>query len=110
MDIVLEGFDTYLFDPIYASIFPVAPKSAAYNAFSGNGSASIATVKDIPTPQYNNWEYRPASQFLSFKPSSWAYQSSWQRDDPWRQFISLFTITWCAYYIKSVQPKSIYTN
>jgi lathosterol oxidase len=97
MDLVLEVFDTYLFDPVYASLLPIAPKSTTYNAFSGNGSAPIATVRDVAAPQYNGWKYKPASQFLSFTPSNYAYQSSWPRDDPWRQILSLFAITWYAF-------------
>lgn len=94
MDFVLEGFDTYLFDPIYASVLPVAPKTAAYNTFGGNGSATLANVNDLPVRLSNNWEYEPSSQFWSFTPSDYAYQSEWARDNPLRQFISLFAITW----------------
>lgn len=96
MDLVLEGFDTYLFDPVYASLYPVVPRSNIYNAFDGNASAAGAILGDTPAPLHNNWEYKPASQYLSFTPLSWAYESSWQRDDPWRQFLSLFIITWYA--------------
>ena len=97
MDLVLEGFDTYLFDPVYASLYPVVPKSGALNAFDGNASAAGAILADSGESRYNTWEYKPASQYLSFTPLSWAYESSWQRDDPWRQFISLFVITWYGY-------------
>lgn len=96
MDLVLEGFDTYFFDPVYASLYPAVPKGNVYSAFDGNASAAGAILADTPSTRYNNWEYKPASQYLSFQPLSWAYESSWQRDDPWRQFISLFFITWYA--------------
>jgi lathosterol oxidase len=93
MDLVLEGFDTFLFDPLYASLYPVVPKGNVYSALDGNASTAGAILAS-PAPRYNSWEYKPASQYLSFQPLSWAYESSWQRDDPLRQFISLFVITW----------------
>jgi lathosterol oxidase len=94
MDLVLEGFDTYLFDPVYASLYPVVPRGNIYSGLNGNASAAGAILGDAPAPRFNNWEYKPASQYLSFQPLSWAYESSWQRDEPLRQFISLFVITW----------------
>lgn len=96
MDLVLEGFDTFLFDPIYASLFPAAPSHAAYNAMAGNGSATVSSMREAATPFLNNWSYKPSSQYLSFTPSKWAYQSSLQRDNEWRQLTSLFLITWCG--------------
>jgi len=96
MDLVLEGFDTYLFDPLYASLYPVAPGQNYHNALNPNASSAGLILDKERAPLYNNWEYKPASQYLSFTPLQWAYESSWQRDDPWRQFISLFIITWYA--------------
>jgi lathosterol oxidase len=96
MDLVLEGFDTYLFDPVYASLYPVLPRENIYNAIKGNASAAGVILGEKVAPLLNSWEYKPASQYLSFTPLKWAYESSWQRDDPWRQLISLFIITWYA--------------
>jgi len=94
MDIVLEGFDTYLFDRIYAHFLPATPGSVAYNAFKSVANATVSSMREAPTAHYNNFQYHPASKYISFEPSSWAYRSSWQRDDPYRQALSLFLITW----------------
>jgi lathosterol oxidase len=103
MDIVLECFDTFFFDHVYASLSPAAPRPSSYDAFNNNGSASGAILKDLPSTQQNNWQYKPASEFLSFTPSTSAYKSSLQRDDPLRQLLSLFCITWCATPFPTVQ-------
>lgn len=108
MDLVLEGFDTYLFDPVYASLYPVIPSQNIDNAIKGNASAVGVILGEKIAPLLNNWEYIPASQYLSFTPLKWAYESSWQRDDPWRQFISLFVITW--YALRHVQVGRLFSN
>jgi lathosterol oxidase len=98
MDIVLEAFDTYIFDSIYAQLFPATPGPATYNAIksmTGNSTFSKSTA------YYNNYQYQPASQYISFSPSKYAYMSSLQRDNAWRQAISLFTITWYGTKVKN---------
>lgn len=95
MDIVLEAFDTYLFDSIYAQLFPAAPGPIGYNAFkSAMGTSTLSSMREAPTAYSNNYQYQPASQYISFSPSKYAYMSSLPRDNIWRQAISLFTITW----------------
>lgn len=94
MDVVLEGFDTFLFDRLYSTIFPATPGAAAYNAFKDAANATISSLGEAPTSHYNDFQYRPASQYMSFEPSSYAYTSSWARDDVARQAFSLFLITW----------------
>jgi Delta7-sterol 5-desaturase len=99
MDLVLEGFDTYLFDPLYASILPANPSNVAYKVAGGNGSTTLSSMREVPTAQYSTWEFKPASQFLSFPPSHFAYESSMPRDDIRRQFASLFLITWYVSWV-----------
>jgi lathosterol oxidase len=94
MDVVLEGFDTFLFDRLYASIFPATPGVTAYNAFNNVANATVSSIRETPTAYQNNFQYKPASKYLSFQPSSYAYSSSWPRDDVARQAVSLFLITW----------------
>jgi lathosterol oxidase len=94
MDVVLEGFDTFLFDRLYATIFPATPGVAAYNAFKNVANATVSSMRETPTAYQNNFQFRPASKYFSFEPSSYAYSSSWQRDDMGRQALSLFLITW----------------
>ncbi|KAF2750302.1 hypothetical protein M011DRAFT_396746 [Sporormia fimetaria CBS 119925] len=88
MDIVLEGFDTFLFDPLYAYLLPA--KSASFAA-----NATYSSLREAPTPySASKWEYQPASQYINLTPSKYAYMSSLPRDDWRRQFLTLFLITW----------------
>lgn len=90
MDLVLEGFDTFLFDPIYAALLPIQSAGAAPNAtFSGLKEANGAAY-----PATNGWEYTPSTQYISLTPGQSAYMSSWTRDDWRRQLLTLFLITW----------------
>jgi lathosterol oxidase len=91
MDIILELFDTFVFDPIYAQILPASPRRAPYGSFKdGASNATLSSRREIPT----SFVYEPASQYLSFTPSKSAYMSSWNRDNIYRQAISLYLITW----------------
>ncbi|KAF2273834.1 uncharacterized protein EI97DRAFT_423641 [Westerdykella ornata] len=88
MDIVLEAFDTFLFDPIYATLHP-----AKAPAFSPN--ATVSSLRETPTGFVpSSWQYHPASDYISFTPRKYAYMSAWPRDDWRRQLLSLFLITW----------------
>lgn len=81
MDIVLECFDTYALDFIYASLLPA--QTPVFNATHPNTAA--------PAPA---WKFEPASDYLSFTPGPNAYLSQWNRDDWRRQLLSLYSITW----------------
>lgn len=88
MDIVLEVFDTFLFDPLYATLYP-----AKTPVFSPN--ATISSMREAPTGFVPTaWQYQPASEYISLTPSKYAYMSAWPRDDWRRQFLTLFLITW----------------
>ena len=82
MDIVLECFDTYALDYLYASLLPA--QTPVYNATRGSVPAQAAPA----------WKFEPASAYLSFTPGPNAYLSQWNRDDWRRQLLSLYTITW----------------
>jgi lathosterol oxidase len=86
MDVVLEGLDTFLFDPIYASIFP------AHTAAAFNGTNAVPA--DHLYKAASTWNFEPASQYLNFTPRKYAYMSSLHRDDWRRQLATLFVITW----------------
>lgn len=86
MDIVLEAFDTFFFDRLYATVLPSSGANSVLNSYNGNSS-----FLSEPMAGYH---YKPASSYLSFEPSEWAYRSQWQRDNVWRQTTSLFLITW----------------
>jgi lathosterol oxidase len=92
MDVVLEGLDTFLFDYFYATLLP-----AETPGFTPNGT--FTSLREVPTGiPYTTaqWEYKPATQYLNFRPRPAAYQSQWARDDWRRQLLSLYLITWYA--------------
>ncbi|KAH8821513.1 hypothetical protein F5884DRAFT_90218 [Xylogone sp. PMI_703] len=81
MDIILEATDTFFFDHVYSALLPAT--SAPY------GNSTLSFSKDA-----SEWQYQPASKYVSWTPSEAAYSSAWPRDNIYRQFISLFLITW----------------
>jgi lathosterol oxidase len=85
MDLILEGFDTFVFDHLYATLLPVKTPGFAANATISSVSAE---------PSAYPWQYQPSSSFISFTPSQNAYASSLPRDDWRREFVSLYLITW----------------
>ncbi|KAL8674611.1 MAG: hypothetical protein Q9168_000986 [Polycauliona sp. 1 TL-2023] len=90
MDIVLDVFDTFLFDRLYATALPRSPTAG------GSGSHMMATdptftfssMRELPTAG------RSLNHFWNLEPSQYAVQSAWPRDDIWRQTLSLYLITW----------------
>jgi lathosterol oxidase len=90
MDIVLEVLDFLMFDRFYAAVRPIS----GFKAYGGVGNGTSSSVGATPTFAHNNYQYHPASKYLSIEPGKWAYMSSWQRDDPLRQFVTLYLITW----------------
>lgn len=92
MDIVLEVLDTFVFDPIYATLLPAASQSLAPNA-------TYSSLREEPTSfvkPHSSWQYEPSTHHFSIQPSQYAYQSALNRDDWRRQALTLFLITWCA--------------
>ena len=93
MDIVLEVFDTVLFDPLYATLLPaVSSQRLAANA-------TISSYKEEPTAfarPLATWQYEPSTHYFSIEPSKYAYMSAWSRDDWRRQALTLYLITWYA--------------
>ena len=86
MDIVLEVFDTFIGDHVYSALVPVKP--APYDvAYDGSSNATIPQT-------FSSWQYEPATHFFTLEPSQAAYTSAWDRDNIFRQAITLFTITW----------------
>ncbi|KAI9890961.1 MAG: c-5 sterol desaturase [Vezdaea aestivalis] len=90
MDIVLEGFDTFLFDPLYALVFPARPELQAFPSSSANATRLAAKV--IPSTQ---WTYQPSTKYFSLTPGKYAYMSALPRDNIYRQALTLYLITWC---------------
>lgn len=98
MDVVLEVFDTFFFDRLYASVLPATPRvsAAAVSKFAGSVNASNPVLDQLASV----YHYAPASQLFSLQPSGFAYMSSWARDNIYRQALSLFLITWYATHMK----------
>lgn len=95
MDIVLEIFDTLLFDRMYSTILPASSTSAFSQGVKHAVSATFSSVREgaTMTPQHK-WIYEPASALVSLEPTEWAYRSAWDRDNIFRQATSFFLITW----------------
>ena len=90
MDVVLEAFDTFLFDRLYATFLPAFPNHVVAPKLAADGTYS--SMRQLPTgPAYN---FEPASQLFSFEPSDAAYMSQLPRNNIYRQLLSLYIITW----------------
>lgn len=90
MDIVLEVFDTFIADRAFAAAFPASLPSSSLlqdgsDAFNGTASAFGGS---------DGYVYKPASSYFSLEPSKWAYMTSIQRDNIYRQAFNLYLITW----------------
>lgn len=87
MDIVLEVFDTFLFDRLYAAALPGSV--AEYGAQRiGHATPTFSSMRELPTSVH------PAKQLWKLEPSEYAFMSTWPRDNIWRQTLSLYLITW----------------
>lgn len=95
MDIILEFFDTYLLDRAYAAAVPASSTSFISQYVKGVATSTFSSMREMgtqtPTQKY---VYKPASQYINFTPSSWAYASALPRDNVYRQLLSLYMITW----------------
>jgi len=89
MDVVLEVFDTFAFDRLYAAALPAV---SSFNTQKLAPNATFANVGQLPS--VSSYNYEPASRFMSFEPSEFAYMSQWSRNNAYRQGLSLFFITW----------------
>jgi len=92
MDVVLEVFDTIFFDRVYAALFPTGQSSFGSKDANATASPRSATSHAL----INDWQYEQSTQYLRITPSKWAYMTSWPRDDPLRQLVTLYLITWCV--------------
>lgn len=90
MDIVLEVFDTFLGDRIYAALLPASlSSSTTFLAGKDDANSTLSFFGDA-----QSYVYEPASTYLYLEPSKYAYMSAWPRDNIYRQTISLYFITW----------------
>ena len=105
MDIVLEFFDTFLFDQLYATALPIHPSVSSLDTISTiaaslkgyhnvNSSWNGASVVAGGEFARSSWEYQPASQYLNVQPREYAYMSRWDRDNIYRQSLSFWILVW----------------
>lgn len=90
MDIILEIFDTFLFDRFYATVLP-APSSYYPQNMTFQATSAFSSLREIPT------SIPPSTQFFQLHPSQYAYLSKWPRDNIGRQLLTLYLITWCNF-------------
>lgn len=79
MDVVLEAADWAFFDRFYSTVAPLT--SSSYNATFGD-------IASFQKP------YVPASKYMPLGTTDFTYTSAVDRDNIYRQFISLYLITW----------------
>lgn len=99
MDVVLEVVDTFIADYAYAYFYPKRP--APYDF------PSPSNTTDTSAKAFSTWSYKPATQFLTLEPPEQAYMSAWERDNPLRQALTLYLITW---YAITLTIPTIWTN
>ena len=87
MDIVLEVFDTFLFDRLYAAALPASTATYSKNVVK-DATTTFSSMRELPTPLART------NQLFHLEPSQYAYKSQWPRDNVWRQGLSLYLITW----------------
>jgi lathosterol oxidase len=87
MDVVLELTDTFVADYIYAWLFPQGSNQTNDAPYPLSSHSAFDRI---------DWKYEPASALIHFEPSSAAYMSTFNRDNAYRQFITLFMLTWVA--------------
>ncbi|KAL9596211.1 MAG: hypothetical protein Q9219_005963 [cf. Caloplaca sp. 3 TL-2023] len=87
MDIVLEIFDTFLFDRLYAAALPQS--AAGHERYTvKDTTTTFSSMRELPTPLH------ASTQSWKLEPSEYAFMSTWPRDNIWRQALSLYLITW----------------
>lgn len=102
MDVVLECLDTFVLDHFYAKALPLRSSPAVFDpistltaGFKGYDNDTFAAQTGLAQAVGKSaWQWEPASPYLSFEPSEAAWMSRWDRDNIWRQAISLYAITW----------------
>ncbi len=87
MDVILQVFDTFLFDRLWAAVYPATSVPYGQNAVK-DATSTFSSMREMPTP------IQSATQFFQLAPSRYAHMSQWPRDYVWRQFLTLYLITW----------------
>ncbi len=89
MDIVLEVFDTFLFDAFWATVYPGSSSLAPLKGLQNAASPTFSSMRETATGRPKS-----STQFFQLEPTKYAYMSAWPRDNICRQGITLYLITW----------------
>ncbi|KAI1777865.1 C-5 sterol desaturase [Hypoxylon cercidicola] len=84
MDVVLELTDTFIGDYAYAYALPAR---TPYDLLDNTNATT------------SQWEFKSANPYFTVQPSKYAYMSMWDRDNIYRQAITLFMVTWVFGFI-----------
>jgi lathosterol oxidase len=87
MDVILDLFDTFFGDYVYAWLVPSSP-SSHFTPTATNGSAQ----------SFLPCHYQPSTKSFTVIPSQAACMSAWPRENIYRQSINLFLIPWYDIY------------
>lgn len=87
MDILLEVFDTFLFDRFWSIVYPTSTLNYQEHA-AKDTTATFSSMRELPTAIH------ASTQFFQLAPSRYAFMSQWPRDNIWRQLFTLYLITW----------------
>ncbi|KAK3715434.1 c-5 sterol desaturase [Vermiconidia calcicola] len=103
MDFVLETFDTFILDRLYAAALPIhtavsqfepiSTTAASIKGYDANATWDAAAAVGGGEFARSGWQFSPASQYWNAQPSEYAWMSRWDRDNIYRQFISLYLLT-----------------
>ena len=88
MDIVLEVFDTFLFDHFWAILYPASSISYPNNVAKDTVTTTFSSMREMPTT------VQFSTRLFQLQPSRYAYMSQWPRDNIYRQGLTLYLITW----------------
>ncbi|KID76771.1 uncharacterized protein G6M90_00g071150 [Metarhizium brunneum] len=84
MDVVLDLYETYIGDHVYARLLPAHPPPYDADLFANT------TI----FPFGLECEYKPPTKYFTVRPSPAVCQSAWARDNILRQSIDLFLLLW----------------
>lgn len=104
MDLYLEVLDTFFLDKLYATLLP-APEFSVGSNGGQMAEASVNASNSYSTAFYSTRNYFKSStgdvygEPALLQPSEYINQSIWARDNLYRQFISLFFVTWVSAYL-----------
>ncbi|KJZ75120.1 Putative C-5 sterol desaturase [Hirsutella minnesotensis 3608] len=90
MDVVLDLYETFIGDHIFALLHPA--QVTAHDAISAQGGGEWT-----PNPssgQAIRCDYQPATKYFSVTPSPALCMSAWPRENIYRQGINLFLMFW----------------